>query len=161
MGAAAARLADTAIFTSDNPRSEDPLAILAEMLSGAAGVPPPGRADVLVLPDRGTAIDTAIASAGKGDIVLIAGKGHETGQYVGTAVIEFDDRVVAAEALARRQRAEEGAVPGGPPAQGPAGARGPVPDLTGAAGHPGGGTPHPYPVDTHAVDQETADPEGL
>jgi UDP-N-acetylmuramoyl-L-alanyl-D-glutamate--2,6-diaminopimelate ligase len=102
MGAAAARLADTAIFTSDNPRSEDPLAILAQMLSGAAEVPAPDRADVTVLPDRAAAIEAAIAGAGKGDVVVIAGKGHETGQYIGGAVIPFDDREVAAQALARR-----------------------------------------------------------
>jgi UDP-N-acetylmuramoyl-L-alanyl-D-glutamate--2,6-diaminopimelate ligase len=102
MGAAAARLADTAIFTSDNPRSEDPLAILTQMLGGAAGVPARGRADVTVRPDRAEAIEAAIAGAAKGDVVLIAGKGHETGQYVGGAVIGFDDREVAAQALARR-----------------------------------------------------------
>jgi UDP-N-acetylmuramoyl-L-alanyl-D-glutamate--2,6-diaminopimelate ligase len=102
MGAAAARLADTAIFTSDNPRSEDPLAILAQMLAGAVDVPPASRAQVLVQPDRAAAIDTAVAAADKGDVVLIAGKGHETGQYVGATVLEFDDRVVALQALARR-----------------------------------------------------------
>ena len=110
MGAAAARLADTAIFTNDNPRSEDPLAILTQMLAGAAQVPAAGRAEVTVLPDRGAAIDAAIAAAGKGDVVLIAGKGHETGQYVGGAVLEFDDRVVAGQALARRQHAEDGTI---------------------------------------------------
>jgi UDP-N-acetylmuramoyl-L-alanyl-D-glutamate--2,6-diaminopimelate ligase len=103
MGAAAARLADTAIFTSDNPRSEDPLAILAQMLAGAVGVDRAGRAEVIIQPDRAAAIELAIASAGKGDVVLIAGKGHETGQYIGRAVIQFDDREVAAQALARRQ----------------------------------------------------------
>jgi UDP-N-acetylmuramoyl-L-alanyl-D-glutamate--2,6-diaminopimelate ligase len=103
MGAAAARLADTAIFTSDNPRSEDPLAILAQMLAGAVEVDRADRADVIIQPDRAAAIDQAIATAGKGDVVLIAGKGHETGQYIGGAVIQFDDREVAARALARRQ----------------------------------------------------------
>ncbi|MGH3275041.1 MAG: UDP-N-acetylmuramoyl-L-alanyl-D-glutamate--2,6-diaminopimelate ligase [Streptosporangiaceae bacterium] len=112
MGAAAARLADCAIFTSDNPRSEDPLAILTQMMAGAAQVPSAGRAEVIVLPDRGAAIAAAIAAAAKGDVVLIAGKGHETGQYVGATVIEFDDRVVAAQALTRRQRAEGGTIPG-------------------------------------------------
>jgi UDP-N-acetylmuramoyl-L-alanyl-D-glutamate--2,6-diaminopimelate ligase len=112
MGAAAARLADTAIFTSDNPRSEDPLAILEQMLAGAVGVPQADRADVRVLPDRAAAIEAAIAEAGKGDVVLIAGKGHETGQYVGPAVIGFDDREVAAQALARRHRAEDATMSG-------------------------------------------------
>jgi UDP-N-acetylmuramoyl-L-alanyl-D-glutamate--2,6-diaminopimelate ligase len=103
MGAAAARLADVAILTSDNPRSEDPLAILAEMLTGAAGVAQGERAEVLVLPDRAVAIEAAIAAAAKGDTVVIAGKGHEQGQYVGESVIPFDDREVAAAVLARGQ----------------------------------------------------------
>ena len=144
MGAAAARLADTAIFTSDNPRSEDPLAILSQMLGGAAGVPPAGRAEVLVVPDRGAAIAAAIAAAGKGDVVLIAGKGHETGQYLGAAVIEFDDRVVAGEALARRRRAEDGTMPGAAARPGP---------LGGAAG-PAPATADPTTADPSAVDTE-------
>jgi UDP-N-acetylmuramoyl-L-alanyl-D-glutamate--2,6-diaminopimelate ligase len=102
MGAAAAGLADVAIFTSDNPRSEDPLAILAEMLAGAVSVPERGRAHVIIEPDRAAAIGLAVAGAGKGDVVLVAGKGHERGQYAGTSVIPFDDREVAAEALGRR-----------------------------------------------------------
>src|SRR5580658_1735619 len=101
MGAAAARLADVAIFTSDNPRSEDPLAILSEMIGGALGVPLADRAHVIVEPDRADAIALAIGSAGKGDVVVIAGKGHERGQYVGGVVIPFDDRDVAAQALLR------------------------------------------------------------
>jgi UDP-N-acetylmuramoyl-L-alanyl-D-glutamate--2,6-diaminopimelate ligase len=113
MGAAAARLADTAILTSDNPRSEDPLVILAEMLAGAMTVPRPGRGYVAVEPDRALAIERAIASAGKGDIVLIAGKGHERGQYAGGSVVPFDDREVAAEALGRRRAAEEATLSGG------------------------------------------------
>jgi len=102
MGAAAARLADIAILTSDNPRSEDPLAILAEMLAGAVEVPQQERAQVVVQPDRAAAIETAIAAAGKGDVVLIAGKGHEHGQYVASTVLPFDDREVAGAALQRR-----------------------------------------------------------
>ena len=102
MGAAAAELADTAILTSDNPRSEDPLGILAEMLTGVLAVPARDRAHVIVEPDRAAAIGLAISRAAKGDMVLIAGKGHERGQYVGTSVIPFDDREVAAEVLARR-----------------------------------------------------------
>jgi UDP-N-acetylmuramoyl-L-alanyl-D-glutamate--2,6-diaminopimelate ligase len=102
MGAAAAGLADTAILTSDNPRSEDPLGILAEMLTGVLTVPADDRAHVIVEPDRGAAIGLAISRAAKGDVVLIAGKGHERGQYAGTSVIPFDDREVAAEMLARR-----------------------------------------------------------
>jgi UDP-N-acetylmuramoyl-L-alanyl-D-glutamate--2,6-diaminopimelate ligase len=114
MGAAAARLADVAILTNDNPRSEDPLAILAEMLAGAISVPQPDRAQVVVQPDRADAIGEAIAAAGKGDVVLIAGKGHETGQYVAGAVIPFDDREVAARALLHRQTADDGTIARGP-----------------------------------------------
>jgi UDP-N-acetylmuramoyl-L-alanyl-D-glutamate--2,6-diaminopimelate ligase len=107
MGAAAASLAETAIFTSDNPRSEDPLAILAEMLDGALAMPAAGRAHVIIEPDRAAAISLAIERAGKGDVVLVAGKGHERGQYAGGSVIPFDDRVVAAEALTRHLAVSE------------------------------------------------------
>jgi UDP-N-acetylmuramoyl-L-alanyl-D-glutamate--2,6-diaminopimelate ligase len=113
MGAAAAGLADVAIFTSDNPRSEDPLAILAEMLAGATEVPQPDRAHVIVEPDRGAAIALAVGSAGKGDVVLIAGKGHERGQYVGGAVIPFDDREVASEALLQLRASRDATMSGG------------------------------------------------
>ena len=115
MGAAAARLADVAILTSDNPRSEDPLAILAEMLAGAIEIPERQRAQVVVQPDRAAAIDMAIAGAGKGDLVLVAGKGHEQGQYVAGAVIPFDDREVASAALLRRRASEDATITGGPP----------------------------------------------
>src|SRR5215469_9849310 len=101
MGAAAARLADVAILTSDNPRSEDPLAILAEMLAGVLTVPEQQRARVIVEPDRAAAIGLAVAMAGKGDVVVVAGKGHERGQYVGATVIPFDDREVASAAIMR------------------------------------------------------------
>jgi UDP-N-acetylmuramoyl-L-alanyl-D-glutamate--2,6-diaminopimelate ligase len=103
MGAAAAALADVAIFTSDNPRSEDPLEILAEMLRGAIGVPPGERSRVAIEPDRAAAIDYAVSLAGKGDVIVVAGKGHERGQYAGGAVLPFDDREVAAEALRRHE----------------------------------------------------------
>jgi UDP-N-acetylmuramoyl-L-alanyl-D-glutamate--2,6-diaminopimelate ligase len=106
MGAAAARLADVAIFTSDNPRSEDPLAILEQMLAGAVAVPLAERAEVIVHPDRAAAIELGIGSATKGDVLVIAGKGHEQGQYIGGAVIPFDDRLVAEQALARRTAAD-------------------------------------------------------
>jgi UDP-N-acetylmuramoyl-L-alanyl-D-glutamate--2,6-diaminopimelate ligase len=110
MGAAAAELADVAIFTNDNPRSEDPLAILGEMLAGTLSVPPRDRAHVIVEPDRAAAIGIAVVGAAKGDVVLIAGKGHERGQYVADQVIPFDDREVAARALADRARAERARV---------------------------------------------------
>jgi UDP-N-acetylmuramoyl-L-alanyl-D-glutamate--2,6-diaminopimelate ligase len=102
MGAAAASLADMAILTSDNPRSEDPLAILAEMLEGVLTIAEPDRARIIVEPDRAAAIALAVAMADKGDVLVIAGKGHERGQYVGRTVLPFDDREVAAEALTRR-----------------------------------------------------------
>jgi len=108
MGAAAASLADVAILTSDNPRSEDPLAILAAMLDGVLSVPPAIRARVIVEPDRAAAIAQAVALAAPGDVIVIAGKGHETGQYVAGAVLPFDDRKVTAAALERAAKAEPG-----------------------------------------------------
>ncbi|MFD5467535.1 UDP-N-acetylmuramoyl-L-alanyl-D-glutamate--2,6-diaminopimelate ligase [Kitasatospora sp. NPDC127059] len=101
MGAIAARLADTALLTSDNPRSEDPLAILASMLTGAAAVPEAERGAVLVVPDRAEAIRLAVARARAGDTVLVAGKGHELGQYVRDEIRPFDDREVLRESIAR------------------------------------------------------------
>jgi UDP-N-acetylmuramoyl-L-alanyl-D-glutamate--2,6-diaminopimelate ligase len=103
MGAAAAELADVAILTSDNPRSEDPLAILDEMLHGVVEVPRGQRGRVVIEPDRAAAISLAVSLAGKGDVVLVAGKGHESGQYVGDAVLPFDDAAVTAEAIGRAQ----------------------------------------------------------
>jgi UDP-N-acetylmuramoyl-L-alanyl-D-glutamate--2,6-diaminopimelate ligase len=101
MGAAAASLADVAILTSDNPRSEDPLAILAAMLDGVLSVPQEERARVILEPDRAAAIAQAVALASPGDVVVVAGKGHETGQYVAGSVLPFDDRQVTADALER------------------------------------------------------------
>ncbi len=93
MGAIASRLADRVIVTSDNPRSEDPEAIIDQILAGS------GR-EVLSLPDRRAAIAEAIAGAGRGDVVLIAGKGHEQGQELeGGRTIPFDDVIVARETL--------------------------------------------------------------
>jgi UDP-N-acetylmuramoyl-L-alanyl-D-glutamate--2,6-diaminopimelate ligase len=101
MGAAAASLADVAILTSDNPRSEDPLAILGAMLDGVLSVPQTERARVIIEPDRAAAIAQAVALASPGDVVLVAGKGHETGQYVAGSVLPFDDRQVTGDALER------------------------------------------------------------
>jgi len=101
MGAAAASLADVAILTSDNPRSEDPLAILAAMLDGVLSVPAEERARVIVEPDRAAAIAQAVALATPGDVIVVAGKGHETGQYVAGRVLPFDDRAVTVAALER------------------------------------------------------------
>ncbi len=76
------------------------------MLAGTLSVLPKDRAHVIVEPDRAAAIGMAIGGAAKGDVVLIAGKGHERGQYVGEQIIPFDDREVAARALAERAGAE-------------------------------------------------------
>ncbi|MEU3944969.1 UDP-N-acetylmuramoyl-L-alanyl-D-glutamate--2,6-diaminopimelate ligase [Streptomyces sp. NPDC029526] len=103
MGAAAARLADTAVLTSDNPRSEDPLAILATMLQGAASVPAHERGEVQVFEDRAAAIAAAVARAEPGDTVLVAGKGHEQGQDIAGVVRPFDDRQVLREAIKKTQ----------------------------------------------------------
>ncbi|HLQ66742.1 MAG TPA: UDP-N-acetylmuramoyl-L-alanyl-D-glutamate--2,6-diaminopimelate ligase [Candidatus Limnocylindrales bacterium] len=97
MGAAAARLADQVIITSDNPRSEDPAAIVAEIEAGAKDAK-----SVRTVIDRTGAIESAIDSAMAGDAILIAGKGHETYQIIGKETIPFDDRVVARNALRAR-----------------------------------------------------------
>jgi UDP-N-acetylmuramoyl-L-alanyl-D-glutamate--2,6-diaminopimelate ligase len=94
MGEVASRLADEVIVTSDNPRSEDPLAIIAEVVAGAEG-------DVEVEPDRARAIERALGRADEGDVVVIAGKGHEGGQEFARETIPFDDREVARDALRR------------------------------------------------------------
>ncbi|MGE5280626.1 MAG: UDP-N-acetylmuramoyl-L-alanyl-D-glutamate--2,6-diaminopimelate ligase [Deltaproteobacteria bacterium] len=94
MGRAATRLSDYAVVTSDNPRSEDPEAIIREILGGVVGT----RWEVVV--DRRRAIGRALARARRGDVVLIAGKGHEACQFIGNAVIPFDDRRTAREFLA-------------------------------------------------------------
>jgi UDP-N-acetylmuramoyl-L-alanyl-D-glutamate--2,6-diaminopimelate ligase len=95
MGAIAAELADLVVVTDDNPRSEDPAAIRAEVLAGART----GRAEVLEIGDRREAIATALRGAGPGDVVLVAGKGHESGQEVAGVVHPFDDREVVRELL--------------------------------------------------------------
>jgi UDP-N-acetylmuramoyl-L-alanyl-D-glutamate--2,6-diaminopimelate ligase len=94
MGRIATELADLAIVTSDNPRSEEPEAIIAEILEGAGS-------EAEVEPDRREAIARAVATADEGDVVVIAGKGHEQGQQFADRTIPFDDREVASEALRR------------------------------------------------------------
>ena len=96
MGAAATK-ADIAIVTSDNPRSEDPEAIIADILPGMEGA----SSQVEVQPDRRSAIRAAIHLAQPGDCILIAGKGHEDYQILGDRTIDFDDRLVAGEELDR------------------------------------------------------------
>jgi UDP-N-acetylmuramoyl-L-alanyl-D-glutamate--2,6-diaminopimelate ligase len=97
MGEIAAAGADVLVVTDDNPRSEDPATIRQAILAGTAG----GRAEVLEIGDRRAAIAEAVRRAGAGDVVLVAGKGHETGQEVAGVVHPFDDREVAREELAR------------------------------------------------------------
>lgn len=102
MGAIAARLADVVIVTDDNPRSEDPAAIRAAVLGGAADVDRDARAEIHEEADRGRAITVAVAMAEAGDAVVVLGKGHEQGQEVAGAVTPFDDATTLARALGER-----------------------------------------------------------
>jgi UDP-N-acetylmuramoyl-L-alanyl-D-glutamate--2,6-diaminopimelate ligase len=99
MASVATALADVAVLTSDNPRSEDPLAIIRETQAGAVA-----GAELLVEADREAAIALALDRARPGDLVLIAGKGHETGQVIGDETITFDDRDVARRLLGASTR---------------------------------------------------------
>jgi UDP-N-acetylmuramoyl-L-alanyl-D-glutamate--2,6-diaminopimelate ligase len=96
MGAAAAAGADLVVITSDNPRGEDPLAIIEAVLSGVRE-----PAGVVVEPERGRAIEMAFDRAGPGDVVILAGKGHESVIEVGEEHLPFDDRVEARAAAQR------------------------------------------------------------
>jgi UDP-N-acetylmuramyl-tripeptide synthetase len=114
MGAVAGRLSDVVVVTSDNPRSEDPVAIIDEIMRG---MPQPGERTLqsgperrvvhgpvaLAIPDRRAAIERAVDTAEAGDVVILAGKGHEKTQVVGDRSLKFDDVEVAREALARRR----------------------------------------------------------
>ena len=102
MGEIAARLADVLVVTDDNPRSEDPAAIRAAVLAGADGVPADERAETPEEGDRRAAIRLAVSLAGPGDVLVVAGKGHETGQEVHGTVHPFDDRDVLREELSAR-----------------------------------------------------------
>jgi UDP-N-acetylmuramoyl-L-alanyl-D-glutamate--2,6-diaminopimelate ligase len=97
MGKIAAELADIAVVTSDNPRTEDPQRILEDILTGI-----PENIQPMVIGDRASAIRTAILQAQPGDGILLAGKGHEDYQILGTEKIHFDDREHARDALAER-----------------------------------------------------------
>ena len=99
MGEAAARLADHVVITNDNPRSEDPVTIAAAVLGGVARVPEDERAHVTVELDRAAAIRLAVSRARTGDVIVVAGKGHETGQHAKGAILPFDDREVLREAI--------------------------------------------------------------
>ena len=96
MGSVAAQFADVVVITSDNPRSEDPLEIIGAV---RGGVPADYSGLVVTDPDRRDAIAAAFALAEAGDVVVIAGKGHEQTQTIGTTVVPFDDRVVARQLL--------------------------------------------------------------
>ncbi|MFN9922657.1 MAG: UDP-N-acetylmuramoyl-L-alanyl-D-glutamate--2,6-diaminopimelate ligase [Cyanobacteriota bacterium] len=98
MGEIAARLADVVVVTSDNPRTEDPQTILQDVVAGI-----PADTEFSVEQDRATAIAAAIAAAAPGDLVLIAGKGHEDYQILGTTKVHFDDREEAEKALRARK----------------------------------------------------------
>ncbi|MEZ5306785.1 MAG: UDP-N-acetylmuramoyl-L-alanyl-D-glutamate--2,6-diaminopimelate ligase [Pyrinomonadaceae bacterium] len=100
MGKIAAEFSDFAIITSDNPRTEDPLAIISEIEKGFAGSP----CEYIVEPDRREAIFSAVRSAGSNDVVIIAGKGHETYQIVGGDKFHFDDKEIALEAIDAKER---------------------------------------------------------
>ena len=106
MGAIAARLADRVVLTSDNPRSERPDAIISQILGG---MPEPARASVLVHAARERAIEAAVLDARPGDIVVIAGKGHERTQIASDGTRDFDDRAHAARALKMRSVAQHDA----------------------------------------------------
>jgi UDP-N-acetylmuramoyl-L-alanyl-D-glutamate--2,6-diaminopimelate ligase len=100
MGELAARLADVLVVTDDNPRTEDPAAVRAALLDGARR----GGAELIEEGDRRAAIATALSLAAPGDIVIVAGKGHETGQEVTGVVHPFDDRAVVRELLGHPDR---------------------------------------------------------
>ena len=102
MGEIGARLADVVIVTDDNPRSEDPESIRAAVVAGAEEVPMRRRAEVVEIGDRGEAIRQAIDMAATGDVVIVAGKGHETGQEINGVVHPFDDRDQVRAALTAR-----------------------------------------------------------
>jgi UDP-N-acetylmuramoyl-L-alanyl-D-glutamate--2,6-diaminopimelate ligase len=105
MGAIASRLSDVVLITSDNPRSEDPQRIIEDIQRGLVPATrrPPGAPPILAIPDRGEAIRKAIDLARPGDLVLIAGKGHEKYQVIGDRALPFDDVAVAREALDHRR----------------------------------------------------------
>ena len=109
MGMVAARLSDIVVITSDNPRTEDPARIIEEVSRGAEPERRQSHAELLTIVDRREAILDAVRRAKPGDVVLIAGKGHETYQEVGGRRLPFDDAAVARDALeARRIRSRVG-----------------------------------------------------
>ncbi|HNV72618.1 MAG TPA: cyanophycin synthetase, partial [Candidatus Ozemobacteraceae bacterium] len=99
MGRLSASLADITIVTSDNPRKEDPQEIVRQIMAGIEQLPSSQRREVCVEVDRRRAIEKGLSMALSGDVVLIAGKGHETGQTFADRTVPFDDREVAREIL--------------------------------------------------------------
>jgi UDP-N-acetylmuramoyl-L-alanyl-D-glutamate--2,6-diaminopimelate ligase len=103
MGAVAGRLSDVIVITSDNPRREDPGRIIDEVQRGITGDTRRPGSQLFAIADRRVAIMKAIEIARPGDLVLLAGKGHEKSQIIGDASLPFDDVAVAREVLARRR----------------------------------------------------------
>ncbi|MFT5481488.1 MAG: UDP-N-acetylmuramoyl-L-alanyl-D-glutamate--2,6-diaminopimelate ligase [Halieaceae bacterium] len=97
MGGVASAVADVVVITSDNPRNENPEAVIADILQGCSG-------DIRVEPDRGKAIRMAVDEADSGDTIVVAGKGHETYQIVGEKRVEFSDIAIARDALSERRK---------------------------------------------------------
>jgi UDP-N-acetylmuramyl tripeptide synthase len=97
-------LSDVVVVTSDNPRGEDPAQIIEEVMRGAEPEARQSNARALTIVDRREAIHQAIAAAGVGDVVLVAGKGHEKYQVIGGTTFPFDDVAVAREALSARRQ---------------------------------------------------------
>ena len=104
MGQVAVRNSDLVVVTSDNPRTEDPQAILCDIEKGIEALPPEERCPYQTISDRAEAIQSAIEAATSGDLVLIAGKGHEDYQILGTQKVHFDDREEARKAIRQRMR---------------------------------------------------------
>ena len=98
MGKIGTELSDIAVITSDNPRTEDPQSIIDDILEGVGKHP---NAKVIVEPDRTKAIEKALSAAGENDVVVLAGKGHETYQILASGKIHYDEREVVASLLKR------------------------------------------------------------
>ena len=111
MGAVVRELADTAVVTSDNPRTEDPWAIIQDILAGMTG---PGG-EVRIEPDRARAIRWALSQGQPGDVIVLAGKGHETYQEIGGVRYPMDERQIVADFFAERlqHRERAGNLPAG------------------------------------------------
>lgn len=123
MGAVAARGAEFVVITDDNPRTEDPAVIRAAMLVGTRSVPDAERGEIVEIGDRAAAIEAAVRWAGPGDVVLVAGKGHERGQEIHGIKHPFDDREVLADALERTRTSRSVPQPDDPGRNGTGGTR--------------------------------------